>query len=265
MVSLIMQQKQNMQVLVPLLDSGTFHRFWKQIVQCRAAKEVVLTVAYCTEGRQSFLRTEIAPEPPWHLKSGCGERSMPPSPREPRAHSRTSFSAQQCGASPRGLIRTSFLLYQFFSSSLCLNSEFYPWKMLKARLKFVYLCWLSSEVITEFLELFLNMGHARDVSVTGRFSAGGGNYRQLASQSNWLVALFLNHLLSCVDRAVLAWKRFFFFYSHPAQSLHHFTLWVIPIIVNHPLTFLRIDVLPSLWSKQTPCLISLLILRWALP
>lgn len=34
------------------------------------------------------------------------------------------------------------------------------------------------------MELFLNMGHARDVRVTGRFGAGGGSYRQLASQSN---------------------------------------------------------------------------------
>lgn len=83
------------------------------------------------------------------------------------------------------------------------------------------------------------MGHARDVRVTGRFGAGGGSYRQLASQSNWLVALFLNHLLSRVDRAVLAWKRFFFFYSHPAQSLHHFTLWVIHIIVNHASDLLK--------------------------
>lgn len=95
------------------------------------------------------------------------------------------------------------------------------------------------EVITEFMELFLNMGHARDVRVTGRFSAGGGNCGQLASQGNWSVALFLNHLLSCVDRAVLAWKRFFFFYSHPAQSLHHFTLWVIHIIVNHASDLLK--------------------------
>lgn len=89
------------------------------------------------------------------------------------------------------------------------------------------------------MELFLNRGHARDVRETGRFSAGGGNYRQLARQSNWLVALFLNHLLSCVDRAVLAWKRFFFFYSHPAQSLHHFTFWVIHIIVKHASDLLK--------------------------
>lgn len=156
---------------------------------------------------------------PRRLKSGCREWSV---------------------TAPGGLVLTSFFLYQFFHQ-ICVwvVSCTHPGKCWKQGWSLCTSADFACEVITEFMELFLNRGHAHDVRKTGRFSAGGGNYRQLARQSNWLVALFLNHLLSCVDRAVLAWKRFFFFYSHPARSLHHFTFWVIHVIVKHASDLLK--------------------------
>lgn len=83
----------------------------------------------------------------------------------------------------------------------------------------------------------LTTDHPHDVRVTGGFNAGKIS-GQLASQNNWSVALFLNHLLCCVDTALLPWKRFFFC-THPAQSFHHFTLWVTHIIVSHASDLLK--------------------------
>ena len=73
---------------------------------------------------------------------------------------------------------------------------------------------------------FLNVVHARDVQVTGRVSMGKiSSSWPVRATDRWLC--FLNHLLYCVDGALLPWKRFFFsfFNSHPAtQSFHHLTL-----------------------------------------
>lgn len=144
MFSLITPQKQNMLVLMPLLDSGTCPRFWKQIVLNAGLWRKSPLIQHIAR-KAGSLYSELK-WPGWlpgQRKSGCGERSTRLlAHSESRAGSGALFSTQQRGTSPRGLSLTSFVLYQFFHQICAWIVSFTPWKMLKARLKCAYLCWL---------------------------------------------------------------------------------------------------------------------------
>lgn len=114
-----------------------------------------------------------------------------------------------------------------------------PWNILETRLKSVCLCWLRIWGYYAVDGTLCSCGPRTWCQGAWSIGRGRWSYRQVASQSNWRVAPCLNHLLSCVDRAVLPRKRFFFFYSPPAQSFHHFAWWVIHIIVNHASDLLK--------------------------
>lgn len=103
---------------------------------------------------------------------------------------------------------------------------------------------------------FLNVGHARAVQATGRFSVG-------TVSSSWLVRatdgwLFFKPFVVLCRRSFIALEKIFFFFFLLSSSLSVFpsSHFMRPSWLSiMPLTFLRTDVLPSLRSKPTswPC------------
>lgn len=93
---------------------------------------------------------------------------------------------------------------------------------------------------------FLIMDYARNV----RSIQHGESYQHLVGQSHRWVPLFLNHLLCLVDRVLWPWERFL-----SLTLLQQLSLSIIPRYESltqwsiTPLTFLRVGILTSLWSR----------------
>ena len=110
----------------------------------------------------------------------------------------------------------------------------------------LYTSAFAPEVITQFRTLFLNMNYARNVRSVQR----GESYQHLVGQSHPWGPLFLNRLLCRVYRVLWLWERFPSF-----TLLQQLSLSIIPRYESPtqwpiaPLTFLRVDVLTSLWSR----------------
>lgn len=86
--------------------------------------------------------------------------------------------------------------------------SFPPWKFSRQGSNLCLSFYFASEFVTQFMKLLLDTDHEYDVS--GRSSQCGKN--DLAGQSSWWVAVFVNHSFCCVHRAVLSWKRWVFFF-----------------------------------------------------
>lgn len=117
-----------------------------------------------------------------------------------------------------------------------------PWKTLEARLELeVTACCVKP----------LNLGHAHDVR--GASQLGGGGWLAAEQSGQLIMALFLSHLLCCVDGALPPWEgSFFFFFKLVPLSLSI-------IFCHEPLTPSSITALPS---ECTACL--LFDRRWVL-
>lgn len=143
--------------------------------------------------------------------------------------------------------------------------SFPPWKFSRQGSNLCLSFYFASEFVTQFMKLLLNTDHEYDVS--GRSSQCGKN--DLAGQSSWWVAVFVNHSFCCVHRAVLSWKRwvFFFFPLSSSSGFLSFHLYESLIELSAvPLTLLRSDVFSSsLWSKQTSCLIPPILILQRVP
>lgn len=116
-----------------------------------------------------------------------------------------------------------------------------PWKQ---GLNLYTSAYFAHEVITQFRTLFLNMDYARKVNPAwGELPASGWSEPPMS-------AAVFKPFVVCVDRVLWPWERFPSFTLLQQLSLSiipHYespTQWSIT-----PLTFLRVDVLTSLWSR----------------
>lgn len=239
MSSLIAQYKQPAGLLVPLLDSGAFQS-WETGCLLQSIGGTIFNRAYTVLEAPRHLKPRCVLHQPFH---GAGAQSLvEPGWSLPHAL-RLQTTARP---NPKSCLywELNFTLFGHHQHlAFVLELPILP---LEEAMKWGWNFSPPIPVWSYYMEPeTFCLDHTHDVRGTSQL---GGVSEQL------IVALFLNHLLCSVDRALLPWEgSFFFFFNIPLSLsiiLHHESLTPSSITA---LTFRNYG-LPSIWLTTNSCL-----------